>query len=89
LRVILERMPAHTAEARHYHRSVRPFFVIPSGRARFELGNAVFSRHAVYGVEVPSGALRRIRNEGADDLEFLVVSLPHSHRDRLTLEEYV
>ncbi|MER3483839.1 MAG: cupin domain-containing protein [Meiothermus sp.] len=87
LGVIQERILPNTAEVRHYHRRSRQFFFILSGRARLELGEEVFSLGAGDGLEVPPGTPHRIRNDANADLEFVVVSQPHSHGDRVVLDD--
>lgn len=86
LSVIQERMPPGAAEARHYHKRARQFFFILSGTATFELGTAREALRPHEGVEVPPGMPHRILNESAHDLEFIVVSQPKSHGDRVVVE---
>jgi len=83
LSVIQERMPPGTTEVRHFHSRARQFFYVLGGRALFELEG---QRHALgpgEGLEVPPGAPHQIRNAAQADLEFLVVSQPPSHGDRV------
>lgn len=83
LSVIQERMPPGTSEARHYHRHARQFFFILAGIATFELNGARETLGPQQGVEVPPGVPHRIANETQADLEFIVISQPRSHGDRI------
>jgi mannose-6-phosphate isomerase-like protein (cupin superfamily) len=82
LGVIQERMPPGTSETAHLHRRARQFFYILAGTAIFEVEDAPVEVSAGEGLEIPPGARHRIANPGPDDLEFLVISQPHSHGDR-------
>ncbi|HEY1015637.1 MAG TPA: cupin domain-containing protein [Herpetosiphonaceae bacterium] len=87
LSVIQERMPPGTAEARHRHARARQFFFVLAGAAALEIDGR---RHALApgeGAEVPPGIPHQIFNEADRDLEFLVISQPPSHGDRLPAEE--
>ncbi|HEX8141345.1 MAG TPA: cupin domain-containing protein [Pyrinomonadaceae bacterium] len=86
LSVIQERMPPGASEVRHFHRASRQFFFILSGTATLEVGGRVEVLRAHEGVEVAPGAPHRIRNESKSDVEFLVVSQPASHGDRVIAE---
>lgn len=82
LSVIQERVPPGGAETLHRHALARQFFYVLQGRASFELDGVALALAPGAGLHVPPGAAHRIRNEGAEDLHFLVVSSPHSHGDR-------
>jgi len=86
LSVIQERMPAHTSEVRHAHRQSRQFFFVLVGTALFELNGGQTILQPQDGIEVPPGAPHQIRNESDDTLEFLVISQPSSHGDRVFAE---
>ncbi|MBW4631821.1 MAG: cupin domain-containing protein [Iphinoe sp. HA4291-MV1] len=83
LSVIQELMPPKTYETRHYHQKSCQFFFILSGEATIEIAGKrqVLCQHE--GVEVPSGVSHQILNESKQDLEFLVISQPPSHGDRI------
>ena len=83
LSVIQERMPLGTAEVRHSHRHARQFFFILAGQASFELGGQVVMLQARQGIEVAPGVAHQIRNSGQQALEFLVISQPPAHGDRV------
>jgi mannose-6-phosphate isomerase-like protein (cupin superfamily) len=84
LSIIRERMPAGTSEVRHYHAHARQFFFVLTGTAAIEVGGARQELRSGEGVEVPPGAAHQISNESRAPLEFLVVSQPHSHGDRVS-----
>jgi mannose-6-phosphate isomerase-like protein (cupin superfamily) len=81
--VIQERMPPGTAETRHYHQRARQFFYVLDGTASFELEGQVHSLSSGQGIEVPPLAPHTMMNRSSAVLEFLVVSVPPSHGDRL------
>jgi len=82
LSVIQERMPPRAAEIRHHHTRARQFFFILSGTAAIEVDDRVIVLRARQGIEIPPGTAHQMRNESAEELEFLVISQPHSHGDR-------
>lgn len=83
LSVIQERMPPGTAEARHHHERARQFFYVLRGAASFELDGTVHGLGPGDGIEVPPGVPHTMMNRSAADLEFLVVSAPKAHGDRV------
>jgi mannose-6-phosphate isomerase-like protein (cupin superfamily) len=83
LSVIRERMPPGTAESRHLHVRARQFFFVLAGVATIELAGARFELAPGEGLEVPPGSAHQLFNHGVEPLEFLVVSQPHSHGDRV------
>jgi mannose-6-phosphate isomerase-like protein (cupin superfamily) len=82
LSVIQERMPAGTAEARHFHHRAQQFFYVLAGEAVMEINGQRMILTAGEGVWIPAGTSHQIRNGSADDVHFLVVSQPPSHSDR-------
>lgn len=84
LSVIHERMPPGTMEVRHYHQNSRQFFFVLSGAATLEIEGRreVLRRHE--GAEVLPGVPHQMFNESdTEEVEFLVVSQPPSHGDRI------
>jgi mannose-6-phosphate isomerase-like protein (cupin superfamily) len=57
-----------------------------SGEAVLELQGARHVLTLQSGLEVPPGAPHQLRNEGAQDLWFLVISQPRAQGDRLSAE---
>jgi mannose-6-phosphate isomerase-like protein (cupin superfamily) len=86
LSVIQERMPPGTAEVRHYHNHARQFFYILSGTATMELNGEDLTLAARQGIEVTPGAPHQMFNRSSEPLEFLVISQPASHGDRVIVE---
>jgi mannose-6-phosphate isomerase-like protein (cupin superfamily) len=82
LSVIHERMPAGTAEVRHFHRAARQFFFVLAGVATLEIDGRREVLRAQQGVEVPPGAPHQIFNASGQEVEFLVISHPTTHGDR-------
>lgn len=83
LNVIWERMPPGTAEVQHHHERARQFFFILAGTATFEIESCRETLRPQQGIEVPPGVRHCIRNESQADLEFIVISQPKSHGDRV------
>jgi mannose-6-phosphate isomerase-like protein (cupin superfamily) len=83
LSVKQERMPPHTAEARHYHREARQFFFILEGTAVFELPEGRVEVAAREGFEIEPGLVHRILNESEVDLVFVLSSQPSTANDRI------
>lgn len=86
LSVIQERMPPGTFEARHFHSRTRQFFFILSGIAVIEAAGNRETLNAREGIEILPGVAHQIFNESDTDLEFLVISQPPSHGDRVAAE---
>lgn len=83
LSVIREKMPPGTTEKRHFHHSAQQLFYVLSGTASFELEGEVFLINPGESIHVERGKKHCIANRGAVDLEFLVISEPKSHGDRV------
>ncbi|HEU4630651.1 MAG TPA: cupin domain-containing protein [Gemmatimonadaceae bacterium] len=83
LSVIQERMPPGAEEVRHSHTRARQFFYVLAGRLVLELEGTSHELTAGTGLEVPPGAAHQARNRSAEPVEFLVVSQPPSHGDRV------
>jgi mannose-6-phosphate isomerase-like protein (cupin superfamily) len=86
LSVIKETMPSMTMEKRHYHEKAQQFFYILSGLATFEINGQIFTVMPGKGILIQPGAVHQILNNTGTDLEFIVVSEPKSHGDRVTVE---
>jgi len=83
LSIIQERVPAGGAEVRHYHQHAQQFFFVLSGTASLEVEGDVLCLTAGQGRHVPAGVPHRLANEGQEDVEFIVVSVPMAHGDRI------
>jgi mannose-6-phosphate isomerase-like protein (cupin superfamily) len=86
LSVIQERMPPHTSEVKHYHKKSRQFFFVLSGMATMDIDGQDIVLGPQEGIEVPSLKPHQIHNKSDEDVEFLVVSQPASHGDRVLVE---
>ena len=82
LSVIEERVPPGAGERRHRHRQARQFFYVLAGEAQIELEGVQHRLAPGDGLHVAPSAAHELRNAGAAELRFLVVSAPRSHGDR-------
>lgn len=87
LSVIHERMPSGTSEVRHFHNKSRQFFFVLSGTATLEVNGEWHNIEAFQGMEVSPGVPHQMINQSQNDVEFIVVSQPMSHGDRVTAED--
>ena len=85
LSVIQERIPPGAGEVRHYHARARQIFFVLDGVLSFNVGDADFQLHAQDSLEVPPGEAHQVRNNGASDAVFLVISAPTTRGDRTNL----
>lgn len=85
LSVIAEKMPPHTAEDMHYHRHARQFFYILSGQATMQFLDRSEVLNAGEGIEIAPGEAHQMTNCSDKEIEFLVVSMPRSHGDKVIL----
>ncbi|MHC3994172.1 cupin domain-containing protein [Thiomicrolovo sp. ZZH C-3] len=83
LSVIRERVPKGSSETRHLHNKAEQFFYVLSGTATLEVSDEIFTLHPGEGFHIPAGTPHTLSNAHAQDLEFLVVSTPPSHGDRI------
>lgn len=86
LSVITERMPPHTAEETHRHERARQFFYILSGTATMRFADRDVILQPGEGIEIPPLTTHQMRNDSNADTEFLIVSAPKSHGDRIAAE---
>lgn len=84
LSVIHERMPEGTSEERHLHRASRQFFFVLSGTITLEVDGRREVLRAHEGSEVPPGVSHQVLNESGRAVEFVVVSQPPNHGDRVS-----
>jgi len=86
LSVIEEQMPAGTAEVLHYHGRAQQFFFVLSGEAVMEVEGCETRLSAREGLRILPGVRHQIRNVSNDPVQFLVISQPPSHGDRVVVE---
>ena len=85
LSVIEEKMPAGTFEQLHYHHRAQQLFYILSGVATFEINEKIITVNANESISIPAEARHFIANKSSEDLNFLVISQPNSHGDRINI----
>lgn len=83
LSVIQERVPKGSSEIRHFHNKAEQFFYVLSGIATLEVDGVVHVIHPSEGFHVPAGVAHSLSNENETVLEFLVISTPPSHGDKM------
>ena len=83
LSVIEERMPPGAREVRHRHAHARQFFYVLSGTLTMEVEGVRHRLDGGAGIELPPGTAHQAMNETNAVAEFLVVSTPPSHGDRI------
>ena len=85
LSVIQEKMPAGTFENKHYHNKSQQLFFILNGIATFEIESKEYLVGENESVHIKPGIAHKIKNNSNKDLNFLVISEPKSHGDRINL----
>ena len=85
LSVIAEKMPPATAEDMHYHQQSRQFFYILAGEASMVLNGEAIRLQAGEGIEVNPPEPHQMRNDSENAVEFIVISTPKAHGDRVTI----
>jgi len=83
LSVIQERVPQGASEVRHLHNHAEQFFYVLSGIATLEVSGEVHTIRPNEGFHVPAGVAHTLSNNHEQELEFLVISTPPSHGDRV------
>ncbi|MBE6023430.1 MAG: cupin domain-containing protein [Cellulosilyticum sp.] len=85
LSIIAEKMPPHTSEDMHYHCKARQFFYILSGEAEMKCRNTIVKLETGSGIEIEPNEAHQMTNVSENDVEFIVVSMPKSHGDKIIL----
>lgn len=83
LSIIRERMVPGGAEVPHRHAKARQFFQVLAGELSIRTETAVLTIKAGQGSEIAPGLLHQAINGTNEPVEFLVVSMPPSHGDRI------
>jgi mannose-6-phosphate isomerase-like protein (cupin superfamily) len=83
--IIQERVPSGGTEVWHYHEHAEQFFYVLSGMATLASDGATVQLQAGEGCHVPAKVPHQLRNGGPGALEFLVISVPMAHGDRVLL----
>ncbi|KKX47495.1 cupin domain-containing protein [Sphingobacterium sp. IITKGP-BTPF85] len=85
LSIIQEKMPPHTSEGLHFHNNAQQFFYILKGTATFRLEESTVEVSKNNGFHILPQQKHQIFNHTEQDLEFLVISEPKAHGDRVNL----
>jgi quercetin dioxygenase-like cupin family protein len=83
LSIIQEKMPPGTSEQLHFHQFAQQLFYILSGVATFEIDGKTTVVNAGESIHIPKRIIHCIANRSDKDLEFLVISEPKAHGDRI------
>jgi mannose-6-phosphate isomerase-like protein (cupin superfamily) len=83
LSVIQEQMSPGALEVRHHHTKAPQFFFVISGMASLEVAGKAEVLRQHEAAEIAPGVLHRMANASEDDREFIVISHPASHGDRV------
>lgn len=83
LSVIQERVPFGSSEVRHLHNKSEQFFYVLSGIATLEVHGVVHTIYPNKGFHILAGTAHTLSNRHEETLEFLVISTPPSHGDRI------
>jgi mannose-6-phosphate isomerase-like protein (cupin superfamily) len=86
LSVIKEKVPPGKSEKKHFHKNSHQFFFILEGEGTIELENEIIVLKKNDGLEIPPGKLHKFLNNSGSNVEFLVISSPKSHGDRINIE---
>jgi len=85
LSLIQERMPPGTSEQLHYHHRAQQVFYILSGNAKFIVDGIEQLVGVGQSIHLAKGTKHHIFNNGSEDLQFLVISEPKAHGDRVNI----
>jgi mannose-6-phosphate isomerase-like protein (cupin superfamily) len=84
--IIEEKMPPGTSEVRHYHQKSNQFFYVLKGNLQIEVEGSEVTMNSGQGLHIKAGERHQVFNRSANDAEFLVISNPPSHGDRIATE---
>ncbi|WP_456440437.1 cupin domain-containing protein [Psychroserpens sp.] len=87
LSIIQEIMPIETQEVKHKHSKSQQFFYILQGQATFIIGDKKYKVDKNQGMHINPNIIHQIKNQTNENLEFLVISQPHSHGDKIIENE--
>ena len=83
LSVIQERMPSGTQEIKHYHNQAEQFFFVLEGELFIEMNGEEYILKSKDGLHIPPKATHQVKNISEYYVEFIVISAPPSHSDRI------
>lgn len=84
--VISETMPAGTSETKHFHAETEQFFYVLEGVLSIELDDVMVELKPHEGIVVAANVVHQVVNCSDNVVQFLVISCPDSHRDRVEVE---
>lgn len=87
LSIIAEKMPPNTCEDMHYHYKARQFFYVLSGEAEMRLQNETIKLKMGSGIEIAPMEIHQMINSSNEAVEFIVVSMPKSHGDKVIVSK--
>lgn len=85
LSIIYESMPPGTEEKYHYHEVAAQVFYIIKGTATMVINEDIIELSSGEAIEIPAKTPHKIINKSQEPLDFLVISTPHSHGDRINI----
>lgn len=85
--IIAEKMPPGTTEQMHYHTKARQFFYILSGVATMIFTDEKIVLSDNEGIEIVPGSAHQMANNSEEDVDFLVISIPKSHGDKIIVSK--
>jgi mannose-6-phosphate isomerase-like protein (cupin superfamily) len=83
LSVIRERMVPGGMEVPHRHVNARQYFQVLGGTLILRTDAGLLTVKAGQGVEIAPGLLHQAINRTSEPIDFIVISMPPSHRDRV------
>lgn len=83
--VIQERMPPGSTEVMHLHHRSRQLFYVLSGELTMETASARTTIPAGHALAIEPNVAHCAVNESSEAVEFLVISSPPSHGDKVPL----
>lgn len=86
IHIIQERMPPGAAEVMHYHRKSRQLFYVLSGELTMKLESATIQLPASQAISIEPNTPHLALNDSHTPVEFLVISCPPSHTDRINID---
>lgn len=83
--VIQERVPAGGAEVMHYHERARQFFYVLGGEGVMAFENEEILLRKGQGLEIPPQIKHQFKNPSQAEVIFLVISVPSTRGDRVSV----
>lgn len=84
--VISESMPPNSTEKKHYHNITEQFFYCLSGELSIQVGKQEYTLLEHDGLGIAAAQEHKVHNKSNKIVQFLVISSPNLHEDRVDLE---